>query len=62
MLMKPGAKWQLFVPPELGLRRESADPEFPANSLLIFDVEVAERQAERCGRRTAPPRSTAGEP
>jgi FKBP-type peptidyl-prolyl cis-trans isomerase FklB len=39
VLMKPGAKWQLFVPPELAY---SANPRpgIPSNSLLVFDVEV----------------------
>jgi len=38
-LMKPGAKWQLFVPPELGYDA-SARPGIPIGSLLIFDVEL----------------------
>jgi FKBP-type peptidyl-prolyl cis-trans isomerase FklB len=39
VLMKPGAKWQLFVPPELayGARPQ---PGIPGGSLLIFDVEL----------------------
>ena len=39
LLMKPGAKWQLFVPPELAY---GADPKpgIPGGSLLIFDVEL----------------------
>ncbi len=38
-LMKPGAKWQLFVPSELGY---GANPKsgIPIGSLLIFDVEL----------------------
>lgn len=39
VLMKPGAKWQLFVPPELAY--DSAPrPGIPAGSLLIFDVDL----------------------
>lgn len=38
-LMKPGAKWRLFVPPELGYDL-SAPPGIPSGSLLIFDVEL----------------------
>ncbi len=38
-LMKPGAKWQLFVPPELGYGA-SPRPGVPGNSLLIFEVEL----------------------
>jgi FKBP-type peptidyl-prolyl cis-trans isomerase len=38
-MMKPGAKWQLFVPPELGYGA-SFKPGIPVGSLLIFDVEL----------------------
>ena len=43
--MKPGAKWKLFVPPELAYGANPR-PGIPGNSLLIFDVELAERQAQ----------------
>jgi FKBP-type peptidyl-prolyl cis-trans isomerase FklB len=39
VLMKPGAKWQLFVPPELGYGAGSK-PGIPGGSLLIFEVEL----------------------
>ena len=39
VLMKPGAKWQLFVPPELAYGANPR-PGIPSNSLLVFDVEV----------------------
>jgi FKBP-type peptidyl-prolyl cis-trans isomerase len=39
VMMKPGAKWQLFVPPDLGYGA-SPKPGIPAGSLLIFDVEL----------------------
>jgi FKBP-type peptidyl-prolyl cis-trans isomerase FklB len=39
VLMKPGAKWQLFVPPELAYGAR-AQPGIPGGSLLIFDVEL----------------------
>jgi FKBP-type peptidyl-prolyl cis-trans isomerase FklB len=39
VLMKPGAKWQLFIPPELAYGFEQK-PGIPAGSLLIFDVEM----------------------
>ena len=38
-LMKEGAKWQLFIPPELGYGDKSAGRIEP-NSTLIFDVEL----------------------
>jgi FKBP-type peptidyl-prolyl cis-trans isomerase len=39
VLMKPGAKWQLFVPPELAYDMRSP-PAIPPGSMLIFDVEM----------------------
>jgi FKBP-type peptidyl-prolyl cis-trans isomerase len=38
-LMKPGAKWVLYVPPDLGYGT-SPKPGIPGGSLLIFDVEL----------------------
>jgi len=39
VLMKPGSKYQLFVPPELGYDMD-ARPGIPPGSLLIFDVDL----------------------
>ncbi len=38
-LMKKGAKWQLFIPPALGYGARDQQ-KIPANSVLIFDVEL----------------------
>src|ERR1700722_1004620 len=38
-LMKPGAKWVLYVPPDLGYGT-SPKPGIPGGSLLIFDVKL----------------------
>jgi FKBP-type peptidyl-prolyl cis-trans isomerase FklB len=38
-LMKPGSKYELFIPPELAYGAESPPP-IPPNSLLKFDVEL----------------------
>jgi FKBP-type peptidyl-prolyl cis-trans isomerase FklB len=38
-LMHRGAKWRVFVPPELGYGT-SPPPAIPPNSLLIFEIEV----------------------
>jgi len=38
-LMKPGAKWELFIPPELGYGA-APRPAIPGGSLLKFDVEL----------------------
>ena len=43
-LMKPGSKYELFIPPELGYDLNSP-PGIPPGSLLIFDVELVSVQA-----------------
>jgi len=42
-LMKPGAKWQLFIPPELAYGEEGNDVVGP-NMALIFDVELVSKK------------------
>jgi FKBP-type peptidyl-prolyl cis-trans isomerase FklB len=39
VLMKPGAKWKLFIPPQLAYDM-SAKPGIPPGSALLFDVEL----------------------
>jgi FKBP-type peptidyl-prolyl cis-trans isomerase FklB len=39
LAMRPGAKWQLFVPPELGYGNNSP-PMVPPGALLIYDLEL----------------------
>jgi FKBP-type peptidyl-prolyl cis-trans isomerase len=39
VLMKPGANYELYVPPDLAYGAQPR-PTIPANSLLIFDVEL----------------------
>ena len=39
-LMKPGSKYQLFIPPKLAYDLESPTPVIPPGSMLIFDVEL----------------------
>ena len=39
-LMSPGAKWQLFIPPELAYGAKPPTPAIPPNALLVFDVEL----------------------
>jgi len=43
-LMKPGAKWRIFVPPQLAYDLNSP-PQIPPGSLLIFDVNLLGVQA-----------------
>ena len=56
VMMKPGAKWQLFVPPELAY---GAAPRhgIPGGSLLIFDLELQSFKAS-----PAPPKVAAQDP
>jgi FKBP-type peptidyl-prolyl cis-trans isomerase FklB len=56
VMMKPGAKWQLFIPPELAYGARG-QPKIPPNSLLIFEVTVI--SAEAAG---APPKAPPGTP
>jgi FKBP-type peptidyl-prolyl cis-trans isomerase FklB len=56
VLMKPGAKWQVFVPPELAYGPRG-QPKIPANSLLIFEVSLLSDEAAG-----APPKAPPGTP
>ena len=57
VMMKPGAKWQLFIPPELGYGTRGQPPIIPPNALLIFDLNVI--SVEAAG---APPKAPPGTP
>lgn len=39
MLMKEGAKWEIFVPPDLGYGPQTRGP-IPPNSVLIFEIDL----------------------
>jgi FKBP-type peptidyl-prolyl cis-trans isomerase FklB len=54
VLMKPGASWQVFVPPELAYG-PNPRPGIPGNSLLIFDIDVVSAKSKAA---TPPPAAT----
>ena len=39
-LMKPGDKWSVVIPSELGYGKRQAGPKIAPNSVLLFDVEL----------------------
>jgi FKBP-type peptidyl-prolyl cis-trans isomerase FklB len=41
-LMKPGAKWQIFIPPHLGYGEQGAGGVIGPNEALIFEIELIE--------------------
>jgi FKBP-type peptidyl-prolyl cis-trans isomerase FklB len=53
-LMKPGAKWQLFIPPQLAYDLRSAPP-IPPGSALIFEVELVSVKATPSAAQPAAP-------
>lgn len=38
--MQPGARWKLYLPPELAYGASGFGPEIPPHAVLIFDVEL----------------------
>jgi FKBP-type peptidyl-prolyl cis-trans isomerase len=56
LLMHPGARWQLFLPPELAYGN-SPPPAVPPGSLLVYDLELLriESQDRRLERMHPPP-------
>jgi FKBP-type peptidyl-prolyl cis-trans isomerase FklB len=57
-LMKPGAKFQLFIPPQLAYDMRSRPP-IPPGSMLLFDVELLSVKA---APPAAPPGPAPAEP
>ena len=39
-LMKTGAKWRIYVPPQLGYGEEGSPPVIEPNELLVFEIEL----------------------
>ena len=61
VMMKPGAKWELFVPPDLGYGA-SPKPGIPGGSLLIFDVELVSVKPSAAAAPAAPAPKPAPKP
>jgi len=40
LLMKEGAKWELYIPPELGYGKRGLRKTIPPNNALIYEVEL----------------------
>ncbi|NBO37678.1 FKBP-type peptidyl-prolyl cis-trans isomerase [bacterium] len=49
-LMKPGAKWQLFIPSDLAYGAQGAGPDIGPNSTLIFEVELLSVKTADAGK------------
>ncbi len=54
VMMKPGAHWELFVPPDLGYGANPR-PGIPPGSLLIFDVNLLSIKAATAAPAEPPP-------
>ncbi|HWD20024.1 MAG TPA: FKBP-type peptidyl-prolyl cis-trans isomerase [Verrucomicrobiae bacterium] len=44
-MMTVGSEWQLFIPPDIGYGKYGHPPKIPANSVLIFDIELLGTEA-----------------
>jgi FKBP-type peptidyl-prolyl cis-trans isomerase FklB len=55
-LMKPGSKYQLFIPADLAYGARAVGPDITPNSALIFEVELLEvKPAAASTGPSAPP-------
>ena len=46
-LMRPGDKWIVIIPPELGYGRRGSPPFIPGDTTLVFEIEVLGIQKDR---------------
>lgn len=53
-MMKVGAKWKLFIPPHLAYGSRSPSQDIPANSALIFELELLEIQGDKDSFKMSP--------
>ncbi len=61
VMMRPGAHWELFVPPDLAYG-PAPRPGIPANSALIFEVEVISAKPKPAAAAPAPAPGTNAAP
>lgn len=40
--MKPGAKWKVWIPPDMAYGERGSPPKIEPNSLLVFEIELLE--------------------
>ena len=57
-MMKEGAKWRLFVPPDLAYGRSGMGQRIPPNKVLVFDMELL--AVEKSGAAAQQPKEQAG--
>ncbi len=56
-MMKIGSKWRLFIPSELAYGSRSHSQAIPANSTLIFDIELLEIESKDGTKVVTPQKS-----
>lgn len=57
-LMKAGAKWQLFIPPNLAYGANGMPPRIPPESTLVFNVDLLSVQSAHPHPAAAPARAS----
>ncbi|MFC3607462.1 FKBP-type peptidyl-prolyl cis-trans isomerase [Stutzerimonas tarimensis] len=61
-LMREGETYKFYLPSELAYGEQSPSPTIPANSVLVFDIELLEvKDADGMSRSAAPVEESAGD-
>jgi FKBP-type peptidyl-prolyl cis-trans isomerase FklB len=61
-LMKPGDKWQLFIPPDLAYGVRGSGQKIGPNATLIFEVELLSFEQHQPAAAVQPPTPPAAQP